>query len=550
MNTTFRKLQYVGAVADEKVRRYVPPVRVVRQSAGVVNSDAVVGRVNVQSFCHYDPELCVIPPGEELLLDFGVELHGLLTVNSGPMGGRPVRMRVTLGESVSETLGTPTLDHAVHQFEVDMPMLGQLNLGHSAFRFVRIEVPRREKRALELIGVCVTAVYRDFEYAGRFESDDARLNRIWEVGAYTVHLNCQDYIYDGVKRDRLVWMGDLYPEVRTFMSVFDDTALIRRSLDFIRDRTPHDKWMNTASSYSCWWVICQHDLYFYRGDYAYLKEQGRELRILLARLLECIGPDGAEALTEWRFLDWSTAEDDVSRHAGLQGLLAWTLDCGSRLALELEEPVLARRCEKAAAGLRGVAPDCGGNKIAAAMQVLGGVADPVALNERILKVDPDRGISTFYGYFVLLARAAAGDTAGALEVIRSYWGGMLDFGATTFWEDFDLSWTQNSFRIDELPVPGKKDIHGDFGKHCYKGLRHSLCHGWAGGPTAFLTEKVLGVRPLAPGFLQVKFAPELAGLKRVEGAVPTPFGPIEISVRRIGNRQRKLIKVPKEIRTV
>ena len=39
-------------------------------------------------------------------------------------------------------------------------------------------------------------------------------------------------------------------------------------------------------------------------------------------------------------------------------------------------------------------------------------------------------------------------------------------------------------RIDELVPPGKKDLHGDFGAYCYVGFRHSLCHGWASGPTA------------------------------------------------------------------
>ena len=234
----------------------------------------------------------------------------------------------------------------------------------------------------------------------------------------------------------------------------------------------------------------------------------------------------------------------------MQGLLAWTFDCGADLASELNDPRLALRCRVAASKLRTVAPDCRGNKIAAAMQILGGVGDARKLNDEIMRNRPDHGISTFYGYFVLLARAEAGDVAGALDVIRSYWGGMLDFGATTFWEDFDLEWTRNAYGIDQLPVPGKNDIHGDFGKHCYTGLRHSLCHGWAGGPAAFLTEKVLGIRPAAPGFVQAKIEPCLGGLTRVEGSQPTPFGEIELSVRKIGNKERRLLKLPKEVREV
>lgn len=42
-----------------------------------------------------------------------------------------------------------------------------------------------------------------------FNCSDPLLNNIWMMGAYTVQLNMQDYLWDGVKRDRLVWVGDL-----------------------------------------------------------------------------------------------------------------------------------------------------------------------------------------------------------------------------------------------------------------------------------------------------------------------------------------------------
>lgn len=550
-NLNSRRLCYPGGVRDDKTRFYVPPVRVVRQSDGVTGADVLLRKVNIQSYCHFAPPGCVIPPGGELILDFGVELHGLLTLNTGTMESRPSRMRITLGESVSETLGTPTPDHAVHQLEdFPIPMLGQVNFGYSAFRFVRLEVPHDAPNTVELSGVCVTAVFHDWEYAGWFESDDERLNRIWKTGAYTAHLNCQDYIYDGVKRDRLVWQGDLYPEIRTLLAVFQESSLIEKSLDFVRDRTPEGGWMNGISSYSCWWVISHWELYRHRGSRDYLEAQHEPLRRLLLQLLGYVNREtGAEELGEVRFLDWSTNHDEKIKHAGLQGLLAWTLEYGALLMEELEEADIAARCRKALPLLRTCAPDCRGNKIAAAMQILGGVGDGSKLDREILRRNPDRNISTFYGYFVLLAKAKAGDIAGALEVIRNYWGAMLDFGATTFWEDFDLDWTENAFGIDQLPVPGKRDIHADFGKYCYCGLRHSLCHGWAGGPTAFLTEHVLGIQPLAPGFREVRIQPALCGLKKLDGAIPTPYGPIEVSFRaeHDGNVRRS-VKLPEGVR--
>lgn len=546
MLNTDRKLHYPGMEPDDKVRRYVPPRRIVRAIAA--ENSGVLLKLQLQSFCHFNPDPCILAPGGEVILDFGIELHGQLALTFGDLHQQRLPLKVTFGESVSETLGTPTRDHAVHQFTLEPPNLGQFFLGNTAFRFVRLELAPDAPGPLPLLAAAAVAIYRDWEYKGFFQSDDARLNRIWEVGAYTVHLNCQDYIYDGVKRDRLVWMGDLYPEIRTLLSVFDEEELIRKSLDFVRDRTPDDKWMNTASSYSCWWIICQHDLHLYRGNDAYLLQQKPALTGLLRRLLACVAPDGSEALTEWRFLDWSTAENDAAKHAGLQGLLAWTFRCGATLCDKLALPELAAECRDAERRLRSIRPDCRGNKIAGAMQVLGKVADPRQINEEILRKDPAKGISTFYGYFVLLARAAAGDVAGALDLLRNYWGRMLDFGATTFWEDFDLDWTSSAYGIDSLPLPGRKDIHGDFGKHCYTGLRHSLCHGWAGGPTAFLTEHVLGVRPLDPGFRTVRINPELPGLRKVEGAVPTPLGTIEVVAEQTSCGVRARVRLPEGVR--
>ena len=169
-------------------------------------------------------------------------------------------------------------------------------------------------------------------------------------------------------------------------------------------------------------------------------------------------------------------------------------------------------------------PDPSGRKAPAALLHLTGFAD----GTKVLEDNPFNDVSTFYGYYVLQAK----QTQPALELIRRYWGAMLDFGATTFWEDFDLEWTRNANRIDEYPIPGKDDIHADFGKYCYVGLRHSLSHGWSCGPAPFLSERVLGVRFAAPGKVVIK--PDLGGLEYVKGTVPAPGGVITIEADKTG----------------
>lgn len=83
--------------------------------------------------------------------------------------------------------------------------------------------------------------------------------------------------------------------------------------------------------------------------------------------------------------------------------------------------------------------------------VIAGCMDAGDMAERYMHgID---GFSTFYGYYMLEALARAGRYDDALDAISRYWGGMLDLGATTFWEDYDPAWGSNANRIDEIGDP-------------------------------------------------------------------------------------------------
>ena len=515
---------------DPRTRELVAPVRVVWQNSGgapAENVDALLAPPSGQAVFHTPAKPCILPSGSSIVLDYGRELQGgirLVTANNQP---RTCRVRVRLGESVSEAMGTPNNDHAMNDTVVDAPWYGTADIGNTGFRFVRLDAVGDGER-LELREVPAVFVYRDLAYKGSFRCSDDRLDRIWRTAVYTVHLNMQDHVWDGIKRDRLVWLGDMHPEVRVICSAFDDDGVVPASLDLARDNTPLPGTINDISSYSLWWIIIQGDWYLYKGNRDYLEAQRAYLLGLLEMLRGCIDEDGREVLPPGRFLDWPTSGDEAVKHAGLQALLGWAFAAAAELCTALGEDGEAALCLDAVASLRRHNPDGGMNKQANALKAIAGWEDPRELNRRVLARDPLSGLSTFYGYYVLQARALAGDIAGALEVIRRYWGAMLDAGATTFWEDFDLDWAVNASRIDELPVEGKDDLHADFGNYCYEGLRHSLCHGWAGGPAAWLSEHVLGITPVAPGCTRIRVAPNLADLAWAEGSLPTPHGVIRV----------------------
>jgi alpha-L-rhamnosidase len=467
-----------------------------------------------------------------VLLDFGTELQGFVEIFTPALPGKsPRRVRVRFGESASEAMAElggkgAQNDHAIRDQVVTLPWLGKIRVGPSGFRFVRIDA--EPGPFVSISQVRAVLQLRDVPQIGSFKCDDERLNRIWEVGAYTVHLNMQDYLWDGIKRDRLVWIGDMHPEVSTINAVFGFNDVVPRSLDLTRDITPPTQWMNGISSYSMWWVLIHEQWWLQNGDRAYLEKQKPYLQALLKKLAGFVGEDGRERLDGMRFLDWPSSPNERGVTAGLQALLVMTLESGGRLMTTLDDKDTAKFCTAAAARAREVVPAANGLKSAAALQVLAGMGDAKKTADEVLKVGGAKNISTFYGYYVLQALAKSGDTDAALEMIRTYWGAMLDRGATTFWEDFNLDWLEGSGRIDELTPPGKKDLHGDYGAYSYEGFRHSLCHGWASGPTAWLSEVVLGVKPLEPGCKRVLVSPQLGSLKWVEGTYPTPLGAIKL----------------------
>jgi len=491
-----------------------------------------------------------------VVLDFGREIQGgieIVTSRGNP--GPPVKVRIRLGESVGETMtdvgvNGATNDHAMRDFEVALTNMGRLEIGESGFRFVRIDLVGADAQ-IRIKEISAIFRYRDIPYLGSFTSNDERLNNIWLTGAYTTHLNMQEYLWDGIKRDRLVWVGDMHPEVMTINSVFGYNDVVPKTLNFAKDQYPLPNWMNGISSYSMWWIMIQRDWYNYQGDLSYLKEQNEYLVGLLHQLAKYIDKDGKEILDGERFLDWPTSENKEATDAGYQALMVMAFNAGAELCRILDETGTVALCEQSIAKLERYVPEMAGTKQDAALLAMSGLISPQMANEKELSLDGVHKMSTFYGYYMLIARAMAGDYQGAIDNIRAYWGAMLDLGATTFWEDFDIDWMTNAARVDELVPEGEIDVHANYGDYCYVGYRHSLCHGWASGPTAWLTQYVLGVNVIEPGCKVIKLSPHLGDLQWVKGTFPTPYGILIIEHQKESDGSvRTTYEKPEEIEVI
>lgn len=551
------------AQKDERTRMFLSPKSIVWQTDSpkcqVQNSHLLLENKSKQiPLCGTSGCVMTNRGGNAaILLDFGQELHGGLEFSVHSItGAKEADFRIRFGESVTEAMSelggvtNATNDHARRDLTLTVQELSMNPVGETGFRFVRIDLLTPNVSVL-INTVKAVMVFRDVPYLGSFSCDDDLLNQIWNVGAYTVHLNMQQYIWDGIKRDRLVWIGDLHPEIATIQAVFGDQKIIRDSLDFVVSETPPGQWMNNIPSYSMWWIIIQHDYFMQFGNREYLQKQIPYMKNICQMLSMHIDEQGKDSTPPMRFVDWPTKENANATDVGLQAL--HTL--ANRYAMEIftmfGETEMAQRCQEDALRLQSWNVHLADAKQANALAVIAGLMDPHKTNEESLSCGGAEGLSAFMGYYILLARAQAGDVAGALDTIRQYWGGMLKLGATTFWEDFDIRWLENAAPIDRLPKEHEIDVHGTYGKHCYMGFRHSLCHGWASGPTSWMTRYILGVEIMEPGCRKIRISPNLCGLKWVRGTYPTPEGVMEIEHRAQENGSIKtVIHAPKGIEVI
>lgn len=537
-------------------KKYLVPTRVVCADR-VKNSEYLTDDTYRQPVHRNGVKNCIIEKDGYIVLDFGSELQGGIEINVYSVDDGSCetcsngKLRIVFGESVSEALSDigdgkgGVNDHSTRDMTVHTTALSNMRYGDTGFRFVRIIAVDSN---VHIAGIKGVLEYRDIPYAGTFRCSDDRVNKIFDTAVYTAHLNMNEYMWDGIKRDRLVWIGDFHPEMSTVSSIFDYDKCVENTLDFARDNYAIDdnnSWMIFAS-YSAWWIIAHRDWYMQNGRLDYLLEQKEYMYALAERFTDSVLPDGTLNFgTSHYFVDWSSCDTEWME-AGFRGCIKLGLTAASEIFGIYGDDAMKKRCLETASYLGKKKAPYEGNRQVCAMTVLSDLYDDTSLTDILCKNLP-QGMSTFYGYYVLLALAKKGKTQEAIEAMKAYWGAMLDMGATTFWEDFDMDWLENASPIDEIPVAGKIDIHATYGKYCYKKLRLSLCHGWASGPAPFVMKHILGVNVLEPGCKKISVTPFLGDLEWAEGTYPTPYGTVKIEHRKINGRIETKISAPEEI---
>lgn len=474
-----------------------------------------------------------VPPhavGERIHV-IGLVDNGTHYETAGPTLGRvvvrsPERPIVSTGESLAEALA-PDAD-AESRHDVVRRGVDEWATEHElGFRYV---VVRTEQPS----SVSVEARARGVRSPGGFACSDPALTRIWSVGARTLHACMQTLMLDGIKRDRLPWLGDQSLNLVSNAFSIGDAAIARDSL--IALGSPTHGYVNGISDYSLWWLITSRFQQQYFDDLDFVRTRADEIDAFAAELLEQTGDRGylhprgqtdgfPHAGHRSIFLDWGMDEPDQNTTA-LQLLWFWALQSTAdmlrsvghrsagrwtRAAYILRESLLADGWDPSTRRWRERLTDDAGQASSYPnfLAALSGIAPDKASTEMAQAIRDGAVGTPFMRALALRALGLIGDGRSAIAEIRDRWGALFDEGAVSFPEEFA--------RPGETPY----EMYGrPYGK--------SLCHAWGSGPVALLPQLILGIQPDPDGWSGFTVAPELGDLDWAAARVPTVHGDISV----------------------
>ncbi len=362
-----------------------------------------------------------------------------------------------------------------------------------ALQFLRIQASPSVK--IKNLHLKVTQPH--LPYTNIYESSDPLLNQIWAHSAYTLKICTRELLVDGIKRDRLPWSGDVYIATLSDGCVFNDHTIAKRTaLAIAGNPHPGGDHVNGISDYTFWWLLSVDELYNLTHDKDFLRQAWPCALKMIDFLQSLENKQGfiEKRPIDWLFLDWAPLEKN-GVCGPLQMIYVMALDAASRLALESENLDLSTQFLDKTQTLRakirehfwnsarqtfvdalidGKQSDAA-NPHAAVFAVLSGVASPAQRKicaKRLADPQSHTGIGTPYMRFFLgLALARLNEKQAMVDMIKSYWGGMLAQGATTFWEAYD-------------PANSGHQHYAFYGRPFGK----SLCHAWAAGPVYLLSK--------------------------------------------------------------
>jgi alpha-L-rhamnosidase len=381
----------------------------------------------------------------------------------------------------------------------------------------------------------------------KFGADDASLAPIIALSERGLRACMHDLFVDCPYYEQMMYVADTRIQMLLAYTFAGDERLPRRGMelfDLCRDRRGYPTMRHPSllrqesATFAMIWPWMLHDFALWRDDPPWLRERVPGLRALMEALQTETDADGL--LTKppgWLFMDWvpgwfagwppGQREGRRSALVNLQYLL--TLQRAADLENWVGDARMAQRwseqAAKVAASLarvfwdepRGLWADDESHgtfsQHGQALAVIAGlrVPDPVRWADAAANGLAAATIYFQHYLFEALGRAGRGDLV--LEKLEM-WRGLVKQGFKT---------------PVESPEPARSD-----------------CHAWGAHPVFHLHATIAGIRPAAPGFKQVRIAPQPGKLQQIDSDLPHPRGMIRLRAKFSDGRVEAMVELPPE----
>ncbi len=519
----------------------------------------------------------------DLLIDFGTEFDGHLVVEA--KAGKSFFLTARFGESLPETSGLienqapftedywtcPGTGRHEHRFENSMWNAWRYGIHREprGFRFARLRLI--EARGPVTLRIRALALFPCPAPLATFSCDDKRIQRVWQVAAYTARLCTRsDCLWDGIKRDRTGWYGDARP----IQATLDWLVPLPDPVEKMLARFPVNTWVNGVPVYSFdaiamlrQWILAHpvsHDQI--RPHYAKVREFLDWVLKTQTDSRGFITRDPAQSFFfNIGFVDWSDMPvggrfEELSwlqiKHVeGLRmaaEIADWLGEAGDSALFSTRADALQERIIRvfwrpgsgfihtlnhAGAVRNRRLPGYDGHyrltyeeavrrgpsgptRQTNAWAVMAGLCDPGmrrTILEQVLNSTTISPIITpYFAWYEQSARALCGDRTGAVRTLTGYLADMIE--------------TENSPTLWEMWDPALHDVRRfcsshEWGFHCSL----SLCHGWGAGVIDLIVRHLMGISLHQPGWRQIHFEPASEQEICFSATLPSPHGMLSLS---------------------
>ncbi len=451
-----------------------------------------------------------------VLYDFGKETFGIVSIENKNIEN----ISLTYGESEAEALDYENAIIRETLTENDSPVRPA-----RAFRYLFVKSEKDVK-------ITVKYEYLPIEDIAYFECEDEEIKKIWDVCAYTFHLNSREFFLDGIKRDRWVWSGDAYQSFMINRCLYNDDNITERTIKALLGKPPYRMHTNSINDYSAYLILSVWEHYFHSGNKKFLDEVYPDLKELYKFIISRLDEETGYVVPragDWIFIDWGEL-DKTGAHCFEQILLWRVYKVMQELSAVMgeNEDYSSKADELKGCIIKDYWKDDKGAFIDSfesgknfvsrqtnVMAILMDFADEKqkeSIIKNVFENDSHPQIKTpYFKLYELLALCKCSKIEVAQDYIKSYWGQMLSLGATSVWEEFNPDKKGNEHYAMYGSLYGK-----------------SLCHAWGSGPILLLISHCAGINPDSVGSKTYTVKPNPGKYKKFKACAPIRNGKVFI----------------------